>query len=111
MAKSRKSDTGRNPSAAEWREAERISNLPEAQRKTHPSAIMADPGRLGHINTYGALPEYYIDQPFVCRQCGKRQIWRARDQKWYYEEAGGHIDARAVECHACRQRKRTRRRS
>ena len=109
MAKSRKFDTGRNPSATEWREAERIANLPEAQRKTHPSAIMADPSRLGHINSYGALPEYYIDQPFVCRQCGKRQIWRARDQKWYYEEAGGHIDARAVECHDCRQEKRTRR--
>ena len=108
MTKSRKFDTGRNPSAAEWREAERIANLPEAQRKTHPSAILADPKWLGHINTYGALPEYYIDQPFICRRCGKRQIWRARDQKWYYEETGGHIGARAVECHDCRLEKRAR---
>ena len=54
------------------------------------------------INTYGGMPEFYLDQPFTCRRCGKREIWKARDQKWYYEEAKGHIDARAVECHDCR---------
>jgi hypothetical protein len=105
MAKARIFDSGRNPTVAEWREAERIANLPEAQRKTHPTALAADPARLGHINTYGALPEHYVDQPFVCRLCGKREIWRARDQKWYCEEAGGHIDARAVECHDRRKKK------
>lgn len=99
-------DTGGDPSAAEWREADRIARLPEQQRKTHPSALPSDTARLGHVNTYGALPEYYIDQPFICRQCGKRQIWKARDQKWYYEEAGGHIDARAVECRDCRKKDR-----
>ena len=102
----RKADTGSDPSVAEWREAERISRLPPGQRKSHPSAIPANPARLAHINTYGALPEYYIDQPFICRACGKRQIWKARDQQWYYEEAGGHIDARAVECRDCRKRRK-----
>lgn len=34
--------------------------------------------------------------------CGKEEIWKAADQKWYYEEAKGHIDARAVRCHDCR---------
>lgn len=106
MAKKRKLDTGGDPSAAEWREAERIASLPEAQRKTHPTAIVAEADKLGHINTYGALPEYYIDRPFLCRRCGRRQIWKARDQKWYYEVAGGHIDARAVECRECRKQKR-----
>src|SRR5262245_7311787 len=95
-------DTGRDPSAKEWAEAERVSALHPSQQKQHPSAVVADPSRLAHINTYGALPEYYIDQAFTCRLCGKREIWKAADQKWYYEEAKGHIDARAVECHACR---------
>ena len=36
----------------------------------------------------------------------QREIWRARDQKWYFEEAKGHIDAQAVECHECRTNKR-----
>ena len=98
----RGSDSGRNPSRKALVEAKRIASLhPEAQR-SHPTAVPADPDRLTHINTYGALPEFYIDQPFVCRDCGKEEIWRARDQKWYHEEAKGHIDAVAVRCHACR---------
>ena len=97
-----KRETGRDPSAKALREADRVSQLPPEQQKNHPSAVLAEPSKLNHINTYGALPEYYIDQPFICRVCGKREIWRARDQKWYYEEAKGHINAVAVECHSCR---------
>jgi len=104
----RRRDSGRDPSAAELAEAERVAALHPAQQKTHPSALAADASRLQHINTYGALPEYYIDRPFSCRLCGKREIWMAADQKWYYEEAKGHIDARAVECHACRAAKKNR---
>ena len=99
---SRNPDSGRNPNRRELNEAKRIAALhPEVQR-SHPTAVQADASRLSHINTYGALPEFYIDQPFICRDCGKEEIWRARDQKWYYEEAKGHIDAVAVRCHDCR---------
>lgn len=98
----KRQDSGRDPSRKALKEAKRIAALhPEVQRR-HPSAVPADPSRLGHINTYGTLPEFYIDWPFVCRDCGKEEIWRARDQKWYYEEAKGHIDAYAVRCHDCR---------
>ena len=100
----KRADTGRNPSAKELREADRVQQLPPEVQRTHPSAVPADPEKLRHVNTYGALPEYYLDLPFVCRRCGKREIWKARDQKWYYEEAKGHIDATAVRCHACRKR-------
>jgi hypothetical protein len=95
-------DTGRNPSEKELREAERILRLTPVQQQNHPSAVPADQSKLSHINTYGSLPEFYLDQPFACRKCGKREFWKAKDQKWYYEEAKGHIDARAVECHDCR---------
>ena len=102
----RKRDTGRDPSARALREAERVAALhPDAQR-THPSALPADAALLGHINTYGALPEFYIDKPFRCRDCGKQEIWRAADQKWYFEQAKGHMDATAVRCHDCRARRR-----
>ncbi len=101
-------DTGRNPTEKEILEAERILNLHPEQQKGHPSAVPADHGKLAHINTYSSLPDFYLDRPFTCRNCGRREIWKAKDQKWYYEEAGGHIDARAVECHACRQAKKPR---
>ena len=101
-------NTGRNPTEQELCEAKRVRGLPPAQQKHHPSALQADHAKLAHINTYGFLPEYYLDLAFVCRNCGNEQIWKAADQKWYYEEAKGHIDARAVECHACRQAKKKR---
>ena len=101
--------TGRDPSKSELEEADRVQSLSEPQKETHPSAVPADPTQLTHINTYGRLPTYYLDLPFTCRSCGKREIWKAIDQKWYYETAKGHIDATAVECHACRKaRKQTR---
>lgn len=98
--------TGRDPSEKELREAERVLNLNPLQQKNHPAAIVADHTKLSHINTYGSLPEFYLDRPFTCRKCGKREIWKAKDQKWYYEEAKGHIDAVAVECHDCRKLKK-----
>jgi hypothetical protein len=100
-------NTGRNPSPGELADAKRVAALPPEVQRTHPAAIQADHSKLGHINTYGALPDYYIDRPFTCRDCGKEEIWRAADQQWYYEEAKGHIDARAVRCHDCRLRARS----
>ena len=94
--------TGRNASEKQLREAERVLSLSPIQQQNHPSAVPADHSKLSHINTYGSLREFYLDQPFTCRKCGKREIWKAKDQKWYYEEAKGHIDARAVECYDCR---------
>jgi hypothetical protein len=100
--------TGREPTDQELREAERVLSLSPVQQKNHPSSVSADYAKLSHNNTYGSLPDYYLDQPFTCRKCGKREIWKAKDQKWYYEEAKGHFDAIAVECHDCRKKKRGR---
>lgn len=103
---SRHINTGRDATDAEIQEAERILSLSPVQQRGHPSAVPADRHKLSHINTYGSLPTFYLDQPFTCRKCGKREIWKANDQKWYYEEAKGHIDARAIECNHCRMAKK-----
>lgn len=87
-------------------DAGRISQLQPLQQKDHPSALPADHARLSHVNTYSSLPDFYIDRPFSCKECGKREIWKACDQKWYYEEAKGHIDAVAIMCHDCRVAKK-----
>jgi hypothetical protein len=71
-----------------------------------PGAVLADYDELKHINTYGQLPRYYIDKPFVCRDCGTEEIWTAEQQKWWYEVAKGHIDSTAVRCHECRQKRK-----
>lgn len=64
--------------------------------------VLADHKKLKHINTYGELPMYYVDCPFHCRICGREEIWTASKQKWYYEEAKGHIWSVAIKCKACR---------
>ena len=79
---------------------------PKQRKEPDPSRIKADHTKLDHINTYGELPEYYFDRDFTCRDCGKEETWKAADQKWYYEEAKGHIDATAVRCLDCRKQRR-----
>jgi len=67
-------------------------------------AVLADHDELQHNNTYGLLPVFYIDRPFVCRDCGAEEVWTAKQQKWWYEIAKGHIDSCAVRCRGCRRR-------
>jgi hypothetical protein len=88
---------------------ERAAKLHDLDRhalaKTLPvgvGIVAADPTQLAHCNTYGLLPVFYRDQPFVCRDCGSEEVWTAKQQKWWYELAKGHIDSFAVRCRACR---------
>jgi hypothetical protein len=71
-------------------------------------AVAADRLQLVHNNTYGALPEFYTDQAFTCRDCGSHELWTAKQQKWWYEIAKGPIDSRAARCRPCRIKERIR---
>ena len=104
MKVSKRNINGRDPSERELKEAKRIASMHPDVQKTHPSAQNADHSKMNHINTYGCLPEFYIDSPFLCQDCGKEEIWKAKDQKWFIEEAKGHIDAKAIRCHDCRMK-------
>lgn len=72
--------------------------------KSEPHQILADRSRLSHINTCGELPKYYVEKQFTCVDCGSREVWTARSQKWYYEVAKGHISATAIRCRPCREK-------
>ncbi|TAG80510.1 MAG: hypothetical protein EAZ24_04495 [Burkholderiales bacterium] len=71
-------------------------------------AVAANLEALGRNNTYGLLPNYYVDKPFKCRDCGIEEVWRATQQKWYYEVAKGRIEATAARCKSCRRKERER---
>jgi hypothetical protein len=73
------------------------------------NVVAANVEALAHNNTYGPLPLFYVDKPFVCRDCGKAEVWTAAQQKWWYEVAKGHIDSNAVRCGACRRKEQQRR--
>ena len=66
-------------------------------------SAIADHSQLTHVNTYGFLPNFYVDKPFTCRACGEKETWTAKQQKWWYEIAKAHIDAIAVNCRRCRK--------
>jgi hypothetical protein len=68
-----------------------------------PGAVVADLLQLGHNNTYGPLPLFYVDKVVACRHCEKEEVWPAERQKWWYEVAKGNINTQAVLCRVCRQ--------
>lgn len=51
---------------------------------------------------------FYVDKPFRCIDCGADEIWTARQQKWWFEVAKGHIFSTARRCRTCRRKERDR---
>ena len=60
-----------------------------------------NPELLAPYNSYGAprfvYRGYYVDEPFKCASCGEEGVWRATQQKWWYEVAKGHVEERRDE--------------
>jgi len=52
---------------------------------------------------------YYVNRPFVCKDCGKAEVWTASQQKWWYEVAKGGVWTTASRCRPCRRKERERR--
>ncbi len=77
-----------------------------APHRLPDGAVKADESELSHNNTYGPLPKFYMDVPFICIGCGAPEIWTAKSQRWFYEVAKGSIFATASRCQVCRKRRR-----
>jgi hypothetical protein len=52
---------------------------------------------------------YYLDLAFNCARCNSPEIWRAAQQKWWYEEVKGDVWSIAKYCRTCRRIERERR--
>lgn len=55
------------------------------------------------------IPDYYENKTFTCVDCGSKEVWTAKQQKWWYEQAGGEIETTAIRCRKCRRKERDRR--
>ena len=76
------------------------------------TVVKVRPEKLKFDNSYG-VPRfvdlgYYEDIAFICKDCGKDQIWRDTQQKWWYEVMQGGIWTTANRCRACRIKERSR---
>lgn len=58
--------------------------------------------KVKHNSTIFDIPAVYEDKPFKCKDCGAKEVWTAKSQKWWYEEAGGDLETTAVLCRKCR---------
>jgi hypothetical protein len=83
----------------EWRIRK---GLPVEETGIPRGAVVADQSQQAPNNSYSPPPTYYVDVEFKCRDCGKREVWTAKQQKWYYEVAKGPLFGTAVRCHDCR---------
>lgn len=57
---------------------------------------------------FPVYPVFYIDRAFICKDCGSHEIWTAKQQKWWYEIAGGKLEQIAVRCRPCRKKENER---
>lgn len=89
--------------SSQSRQRRRLARIEALQADVPPGAVRADVEVLLSINGPGlsstwcgttvtasglvSLPEYYVDRPFVCCDCGAKAVWTARRQKWWYERA------------------------
>jgi hypothetical protein len=70
--------------------------------------LPVDRERIVSQSGFPRIPDLYRDLSSVCRDCGKEEVWTARQQMWWYEVAGGEIETTAVRCRACRAKERRR---
>lgn len=106
----------RNQAIVETRAAKRAKREADKREKRRLAlgdrAAPVNPALLARANSYG-VPDfvtrgYYLDSEFVCKDCGTREVWRATQQKWWYEVVKGHPYANAVRCRSCRKVERAR---
>ncbi len=105
--------TTRREERVDWhthKSQQRLRKLAEAGRladdgEIPKDAIAADLTQQLPNNSY--FPKYfYQDIEFICTDCGVQEVWKAKDQKWFYEVIKGPIYAQPKRCRACRSKVR-----
>ena len=108
----RRAEVERIELIARRREAEREEAalrarlLPELRKGT---IIAVDRSKIVSRSAIPQIPDYYRDSWFTCKDCGKRELWTAKQQQRWYEEQGGEIETIAIRCRACRRKQKLRR--
>lgn len=87
---------------AKKRKTPRYVRDEKAQAYRVPRRLPADESQQVSNNSYDSRT-YYEDLEYVCRDCGRREIWTADQQKWWYEVAKGPIQSTAIRCRECRR--------
>jgi hypothetical protein len=99
-----------------WRTGIHSDPVIDAMRETFGKELPLPPGHSGAISgtavaadlsrqTRATFPvTHYYDEDRVCRDCGRRFIFFAQEQKYWYEELHFPLDADCVRCPECRKK-------
>lgn len=98
--------------AAEGRAAEQ-KRQDERRAAIARGAVPVDPAKLAPSHSAYSTPDFvqrgwYEPRPFVCAGCGASEVWTGRQQKWWYEIAGGDRFSGPKFCRSCRAKERSR---
>lgn len=100
---------------AKLRSVERAHEAKRAQQRLLvDKQVWVTPHNLRPTKSHGA-PDfvargYYVDRPFTCKDCSAQEVWRATQQKWWYETAKGDVWTTATRCQPCRRKEQDRKR-
>lgn len=79
---------------------------PTFEPRIPPGTVRAHPSR--HRPTYGMPVFYYQDHEKVCVQCRQHFVFRAKEQRYWYEVLQFTLDSVAIRCVRCRKQRRSR---
>ena len=84
----------------------------ETARDSTQQSVRVNVSALRPYNSYGTpafvARGYYEDVGFSCADCGSSEVWRATQQKWWYEVAKGYVYSGPKLCRPCRRREQSR---
>jgi hypothetical protein len=86
--------------------AELIKEASEIPPDAIPASVAVATRRSGSYSFDGPGRLYYRDRPFQCRDCGAESVWKAQEQRFWFETARGSIYADAKRCGPCREKVR-----
>ncbi|MEW5251364.1 zinc-ribbon domain-containing protein [Microbulbifer discodermiae] len=94
----------------------RLARIAKHDREINPFkgpvpewAIPVNAAEVVYHSMFLDIPLFYVDKEFACKDCGKIEIWTARQQKWWYEVAKGNFETTAVRCRQCRDKRKAKR--
>lgn len=70
-------------------------------------AVRGDPRRQRGRGVFDVPRYFYVDQDRRCVQCREEFVFRAGEQKYWYETLGFNFASVAIRCPSCRRRRRS----
>jgi hypothetical protein len=80
---------------------------PAFKPKLPRGAVRGDVSRQEYCVAHHVPKYFYLDETKSCLQCGEPFVFRATEQKYWYETLKFNFGSVAVRCPSCRRKKRT----